>query len=258
MTAPQTPTPLVMPGAQAGIQAVQAQAVPVVQAQGGVVPPPAGQPQAPQPMQPTPDAPQAPPPVAPQPAQPTQQQPAQQPPWGDATNFDPDRAWRLIENLRDELKTYKERTDPIVAEHETQRRAALDESARLKEDLSSANTQLDAWRSNAVRATAESMAASRFIDADAALALVGDLDQFAAQGRVDTDKLTSAFDQLATSKPHLVAQQQQSQGFTVNRGQGASGTSVSAAQVANSRASQGDWKGSLAAKVQMLSELPRQ
>jgi hypothetical protein len=249
MTAPSTPTPMMMPGAQAGIQAVQAQ--------GGVVPPPAGQPQAPQPApqlaQPAP-APQ----VQEVPVQqPAQQEPANQPPWGDANNFDPDRAWRLIENLRDELKTYKDRTDPIVEEHEKSRRAAMDESARLKEDLGRTSSELEAWRTHAVQSISTQMAASRFIDSDAALALVGDLSQFTANGRVDTDKLSLAFDQLAASKPHLVAQQQQQRGFTPNRAQGASGMPVTPAQVANNAASQGDWRGSLAAKAQMLSELPR-
>jgi hypothetical protein len=249
VTAPQTPTPLTMPGAQAGIAAVQAQ--------GGPIPAsaPDGHPPAPQP---TPDSAPQPQQPAPQAQQPVQQPTGdRQPPWGDAENFDAERAWRLIENLRDELKTHKERTDPIVEEHEKQRRAALDDNQRLTEDLTNANTQLEAWRSNAVRATAESIASSRFIDGAAAVALAGDLTAFTGNGQVDIDKLTLAFDEVAAKHPALVAQQQP-RGFGVNRGQGASGTPVTAAQVAKHAESQRDWQGSLLAKAQQLTELPRQ
>ena len=37
------------------------------------------------------------------------------PPWGDATNFDPDKAWKLIENLRTDAADRQTRTDAAIA-----------------------------------------------------------------------------------------------------------------------------------------------
>jgi hypothetical protein len=243
-----TPTPLAMPGADAGRQAVAAIVA------GGTEPPlpaPAGTPQAPQPLPAQPATPAAP------------EAPAKQPPpWATGeTQFSPEQAWKTIQNLRAieaQFEAYKRDSDPIIAEHAEQRRKGLSDNQRLTEDLTRTTTQLDAWRGQAVRSTAEAMAGSRFIDTDAALALVGDLGQFAGADRVDTDRLSAAFDKLAADKPHLVAsQQQQPQGFTPNRGQGASGMPTGPSQVAAHAASQGDWRGSLAAKTQQLLAIPR-
>lgn len=41
---------------------------------------------------------------------------AQTPPWGDAENFDPERAWRLIENLREEVASIKAERDALKAD----------------------------------------------------------------------------------------------------------------------------------------------
>ena len=63
--------------------------------------------------------------------------------------------------------------------------------------------------------------ADQFIDADAAIALVGDLSGFADTDGVDIEALRSRFDQLANDKPHLL---KPPPGFTPNRAQSQSGT----------------------------------
>lgn len=75
-------------------------------------------------------------PVAPEPAAPANEpapasapepKPEKQPPWGKPENFDPDKAWELIENLRkekggatDELKA---QLDTLTAQQEAQKKA---------------------------------------------------------------------------------------------------------------------------------------
>jgi len=71
------------------------------------------------------------------------------------------------------------------------------ETERLQEDLKAVNLREQTWRSEAVRAKAESLAAGKFVDAETALALVGDLSQFTTDSGIDATKLTARLDQLA-------------------------------------------------------------
>lgn len=189
------PTPNAMPGA--------------VQTEQPAPPTPPEQP-------PTPPAAETPPVV--------EQQPDERPPWEKAGEpFDPERAWKLIQNKDKDLAEYKARTDPIVAEREQLRRASMEDHERLQEDLAAAATREQTWRDQAIQSKAEAMIAGRFIDAETALALVGDLKQYATDDAIDVPKLTARLDQLATEKPFLVAITPQP-GFTPNRAQGQAGT----------------------------------
>ena len=130
------------------------------------------------------------------------------------------------------------------------------EVATVRGDLANANQRGDTWRDRALSTTAHSMAAARFIDADAALALVGDLSECATDDAgVDLTKLQAKLDNLATTKPHLVVPE----GFTPDRGQGQSGTGpLTPAQVAAHAESQQDWKSAGNAKAQQLIALRQQ
>jgi hypothetical protein len=182
----QEPTPNAMPGAQNAPGAEQA--------------PPAAAPSAPQPEPPSPP-----------------------PPWGTEEDFDPDRAWSLIQNLRREAAEYKSKADPIIAEHEARRREAQSELDRYREDNTTLAQREQSWRSRAVLSEAKALA-ERFIDADAAVALIGDLSCYATEDAIDNAQLEARFDQLAADKPHLLKSSQIPPGFTPNRGQGQSGT----------------------------------
>jgi hypothetical protein len=148
---------------------------------------------------------------------------APKPPWGSNEEFDPQRAWNLIQNLRTENADYKAKADPILAEHERLRQESLTENERLKEDIGNTSAERDAWKTRAVRSVAESIAAEKFSSANAALAMIGDLSEFATADGVDANRLQQRFDQLAIDEPGLV-KQAVAQGFTPNRGQGQSGT----------------------------------
>jgi hypothetical protein len=81
-----------------------------------------------QPAAPAPEAPQQPPPEAPATA-PLPTQSDSRPPWEKAgVEFDPEKAWQLIQNVKGELNEYKTRTDPIVAEREQLRRASMEDT----------------------------------------------------------------------------------------------------------------------------------
>lgn len=142
------------------------------------------------------------------------------PPWGSDDDFQPDKAWKLIQNLRAEAAEYKAKAQPVLEEHERLRRASQTELDRAREDLNAIAAREQAWRSKAVSAEAKSLA-DRFIDSDAAVALVGDLSAFANPDGVDTESLKARFEQLAADKPHLL---KQPPGFTPNRAQSQSGT----------------------------------
>lgn len=241
MTAPNSPTPNQMPGAAAAVAAAAA---------GGMANP--NPPAATEPAATTEPASPAAPATAPA-------GDAARPPWeANGEEFNPERAWSLIQELR--AKNTAQRTQlaaaqPILDAAEQARRDEQGELATVREDLARVTAREATWRGQAVRAKAEAMAAGRFIDAETALALIGDLSEYATDDGIDTPKLQSRLDQLATDKPFLIAAAP-SQGFTPNRGQGQSGTPpLTAAQVAIHAESQQDWKTASAAKAQQLLEL---
>ena len=196
-------------------------------------------------------------PAAPEPtaAAPAETVTEKAPPWGSDDEFKPDKAWKLISNLRDELDQYKSKADPVLAEHEALRRASQTELDRAKEDIAAFEARESRWRAEAIKSKAESLAAGKFVDSETALALIGDLTQFATDDGIDTQKLVVRLDQLAADKPFLVAPPAQ-QGFTPNRGQGTSGNGpITAAQVAQHAEGQKNWKAASSAKAQQLIQL---
>jgi hypothetical protein len=180
---------------------------------------------------------------------------AMTPPWGSDAEFNPERAWNLIQNVRgenDQLKQKIAAAQPAIDAIEQKRREEQGELATAREDLTRATEREAGWRAQAISAAAKSQAGDRFIDADAALALIGDVSGFVDGDKIDTAKITAALDKLAADKPHLV-KQPVPQGFTPNRGQGQSGT-VPTSLDAQIKAAQdrGDVMGSIALKQQQL------
>lgn len=231
-----TPTPNVMPGATAAPPAAPASAPAAAAA--AASPAPAAAPT---------------PPAAPEP-------PDNRPPWEKSGEpFDPERAWNLLQNKTKDLADLKAKTDPIVTEWEKLRRASQTELDRANEDIGTLTGERDSWRTRALRADAKALA-DRFIDADAALALIGDLTQFAGPDGVDTAKLTARFDQLAADKPNLVATPAAPPGFAPNRAQGQSGTGGAAPLEEQIRAAEksGNLSLSIALKQQKHAQLRQQ
>jgi hypothetical protein len=244
---PAAPTPNNMPGAGHAAAAAPP-AAPVQQAAQAVTG--QGMPVQPLPATGTPGA-------APADGQPPAAagEPDNRPPWEkNGEPFDPERAWTLTQNLRTELseaKTKLQEAQPILDQHEQLRRASQSDLDRAREDIQTLTGERDSWRDRAVRADALAMA-DRFIDAEAALALIGDLSGYTGKDGVDTAKLTARFDQLAADKPHLVAAAPQPPGFTPNRAQGQAGTGGAPSLDAQIKAAEerGDVMTSIALKQQ--------
>jgi hypothetical protein len=192
-----TPTPNAMPGAQPIVAEQDQQAV-------ATTPPPKAE-------QPKQEPPKTEPPKAEPKADP-------KPPWGSDEEFDPQRAWNLIQNLRGDL----EKAKPVLDEHERLRRASMEDRDRLKEDLDKAAARESTWKNQAIRAQAEAMAAGKFISTKAAVAMIGDLSVYGTDEGIDIPKLQARLDELAAEEPNLVVPQGR-QGFAPNRGQGQPG-----------------------------------
>jgi len=71
-------------------------------------------------------------------------------PWGDDKDFDPDKAWRLIQNLRSETADLK----PKAAELKTIKDAEKSDTQRLTDDLAGEKDRADKAELKAARAEA--------------------------------------------------------------------------------------------------------
>lgn len=202
------------------------------------------------------------------------------PPWEKSGEpFDESRAWTHIQNLQKDLADYKDlrgelrntrkaeaaleeykaEVAPIIEERERLRRASQTDLDRANEDLGTMTTERDDWRTQAIQAKAEALAASRnFVDTETALALMGDVSQFAKGNSIDVEGLTARLDELAADKPFLVAAPAQPPGFTPNRAQGQSGTGQVPldAQIQAAQA-RGDHLSSIALKQQRYHQQAR-
>jgi len=202
------------------------------------------------------------------------------PPWEKSGEpFDEQRAWTHIQNLQRDLADYKDlrgelrntrkaeaaleeyktQVAPIIEERERLRRASQTDLDRANEDLGTLTTERDDWRTLAIRSKAEALAAAKnFVDTETALALMGDVSQFANGNSIDVDGLTARLDELAADKPFLVAAPTQPPGFTPNRAQGQSGTGQVPldAQIQAAQA-RGDHLSSIALKQQKYHQQAR-
>lgn len=190
------PTPNAMPGAAAAAQA----APPAAPAPGPAAP--AVPPALAGPAAGAPSAPPAPGPTTPpDPAAPT-------PPWGSDAEFDPNKAWNLIQNVRGENATLRGKladAQPILDAADQHRRDEQGALATAQEDLDRERAETARWRNQAVGASATQLATDKgFSVPAAALAMVGDLADYITADGLDKDKFGSRLDQLATEYPALV------------------------------------------------------
>lgn len=182
------------------------------------------------------------------------------PPWGDDANYDPSKAWNLIQNLRSEnsqLKTKVTEAKPILDAHAQSVRDEQGELETARQNLAAQATRSETWRNQAVQAKVEALAAAnKFVDPGDAVTMIGDLTQYVTdEDGIDADKLAARIEQLVKDKPYLVATEPK-RGFTPNRAQGQAGNgSLTAAQVAAVAESQGDSKTALRAKTEQLVTL---
>ena len=130
------------------------------------------------------------------------------PPWGEDANFDPAKAWSLIENLRGDLQKAKSRpvlTDQQQADlnaYQQMLEASKTEAQKQAEQTERWQSEAEKWRTTAVSARVQALAAADFADpSDAASAL--DASRYLdAGGQIDEEAIKRDLNELLTQKPH--------------------------------------------------------
>lgn len=128
------------------------------------------------------------------------------PPWG--ADFDAEKAWKLVQNLRDENKGLKARPvlddaskaklaefDKIQAANQTDLEKAQAETERLK-------AEAETWRTATVATTVRALAATEFADPDDAVRNLDPSKYLGADGTIGEDAIKSDLAALLESKPH--------------------------------------------------------
>lgn len=189
------------------------------------------------------------------------------PPWGD--DFDPAKAWSLVQNLRGDKDAQKARIDalqaqideakPLLDQAEQLRQANLTDVQAAQEQLTAsqqaaeaANTTAQTWRTLAVAKSAEALAASKFADADVGVRLLGDLSSFIDGDTIDERKLADELDKLVTDHPYLARSEDGPRRMRPNPGQGASGAALTPNQSIRAAEERGDRAEAARIKADLL------
>ena len=148
----------------------------------------------------------APAPAAPAPPEPAAAAPADTPPWGD--DFDAEKAWSLVQNLRSDKEKLQKR--PALTDEQKTKLAEYDrlvEASQTELEKAQAAAKTNAERAQALvtRATqAEIRAlASEFADPSDAVAFLADKKYAGDDGEIDTEQIKADLADLLTRKPHL-------------------------------------------------------
>lgn len=135
------------------------------------------------------------------------QEGAETPPWGD--DFDAERAWNLVKNLREDNSRLKAR--PALTDEQQQKltewdrleRASKTELERAREESTRWQTEASTWRTAAVSSRVERLAADAFTDPSDALAAIPDPGKYlGAGGEIDEAAIRADLDALLERKPH--------------------------------------------------------
>lgn len=132
----------------------------------------------------------------------------QTPPWGTPDQFDPEKAWNLIQGLRadkDKLAGRPALTDEQkakLAEYDTLIEASKSDAQRKDEELSRWQTDAQQWRARAVAARVEALASTDFADPSDAVGAVDPAQYLTAGGEIDEDAIKRDLAQVLERKPH--------------------------------------------------------
>lgn len=143
------------------------------------------------------------PPPAPE-GQQQEQQPS--PPWGD--DFDSEKAWNLIQNLRADKEKLAQR--PVLdddarrklSEYERLEEASKTELERKTEELTRWQTEAERWRAASVSSTIQALAATDFADPTDAVNALDPAKYLNAGGEVDQEAIKRDLAALLEKKPH--------------------------------------------------------
>lgn len=148
-----------------------------------------------------------------QPQAPTGQ--AQQaPPWGSDEEFNPEKAWNLIQGLRADKEKLASR--PILdedaqrklAEYERLEQASKTELERKSEEATRWQSEAERWRKMSVGSQIQALAAADFADPDDAVRALDPAKYLDSGGEIDQAAIKADLASLLEAKPHYRRQQQ--------------------------------------------------
>lgn len=161
-----------------------------------------------------------------------QQQPSDAPPpWGN--DFDPQRAWDTIQNLRRREAELEKR--PVLTDEQKQQLAEFDtwkkqnqtELEKAQGELTRWQADAETWRKAAVGSKIQALAAETFADPTDAVTALADKNFLDAGGAIDETAIKRELADVLKTKPHWAKPADQSPRAPVpNPAQGTSGTPV--------------------------------
>jgi len=133
----------------------------------------------------------------------------QKPPWGSDDDFDPAKAWKLIEGLKADKERLQAR--PVLTDeqkHQLDEYNALIEAS--KSDLERANeqvtrwqTEAEKWRASSVSSRVQALAADSFADPSDAVTALNDNNYLDSGGVIDDAAIKADLAALLERKPHF-------------------------------------------------------
>jgi hypothetical protein len=143
-------------------------------------------------------------PAPPAPPAPPADPPA--PPWGD--DFDAEKAWNLVQNLRADKEKLAQR--PVLdddarrklSEYERLEQASKTELERKTEEVTRWQSEAEKWRAASVASTIQALAANDFADPTDAVHGLDPAKYLDAGGAIDNEAIRKDLAALLERKPH--------------------------------------------------------
>jgi hypothetical protein len=134
---------------------------------------------------------------------------SQAPPWGSEEEFNPEKAWNLIQGLRADKEKLASRPvlDEVaqqkLSEYERLEQASKTELERATEELSRWQSEAEKWRTASVSSRIEALASQDFADpSDAAAALSDPSKYLDAGGQINDEAIRADLNSVLERKPH--------------------------------------------------------
>lgn len=130
------------------------------------------------------------------------------PPWGDPANFDPEKAWNLIQGLRQDKERLASR--PVLTDEQQQQlteyqrlvQASKSDLERTTEELNRWQADAQKWRQAAVGSRIEALAAVEFADPSDAVSALDPAKYLDAGGQIDEAAIKADLAAVLEKKPH--------------------------------------------------------
>lgn len=138
----------------------------------------------------------------------------QAPPWGSDEEFNPEKAWNLIQGLRADKEKLASR--PVLDE-DAQRKldeyhrleeASKTELERKSEEATRWQSEAERWRQLSVTSQVQALAANDFADPDDAVRSLDPSKYLDSGGEIDKAAIKADLDALLEAKPHYRRHQQ--------------------------------------------------